>query len=108
VTAFHKDYKMTGPEDTPPETLVRAAGIGREAGLKFVYAGNLPGGVGDLENTACPGCGAVLVARRGFRVLRNRVTAGGACPDCGTVIPGVWRIAAHPENHVELVHNRCG
>jgi pyruvate formate lyase activating enzyme len=108
VTAFHKDYKMTGPEDTPVETLVRAARIGREAGLRFVYAGNLPGTVGSLEDTACPGCGTALVERRGFRVLRNRVTAGAACPDCGRVIPGVWRVTAHRADHVELVHNRCG
>jgi pyruvate formate lyase activating enzyme len=51
VTAFHKDYKMTDPENTSPETLIRAAEIGKKAGLRYVYAGNLPGQVGDLENT---------------------------------------------------------
>jgi pyruvate formate lyase activating enzyme len=54
VTAFHKDYKMTNPDDTPPETLLRAARIGKSAGLRFVYAGNLPGRTEDWENTQCP------------------------------------------------------
>src|SRR5579871_3368817 len=46
VTAFHKDYKMDGPENTPAETLLRAARIGQAAGLRYVYAGNLPGQTG--------------------------------------------------------------
>ncbi len=89
VTAFHKDYKMTGPDETRAGTLLRAAEIGREAGLHFVYAGNIPGAVGEWEDTRCPGCGATLVERRGFRVLRNRVEKG-ACPECRRGIPGVW------------------
>jgi pyruvate formate lyase activating enzyme len=90
VTAFHADYKMTGPDHTPPETLVRAASIGRVAGLRYVYAGNLPGASADLENTLCPGCGETLVERRGFRVLRNCLTAAGSCPGCGRAIAGMW------------------
>jgi pyruvate formate lyase activating enzyme len=90
VTAFHKDYKMTGPDDTPPETLVRAAELGRAAGLRYVYAGNLPGETGGLENTHCPACGHTAIERRGFRVLRNRLSSDGNCPACGTAIPGVW------------------
>jgi pyruvate formate lyase activating enzyme len=89
VTAFHKDYRMTGPDATEVRTLLRAAEIGRSQGLHFVYAGNLPGAVGEWENTSCPGCRALLVERRGFRVLRNRV-AGGACPECGRRVPGYW------------------
>ena len=54
VTAFRQDYKMTGPGHTPPEPLIRAAAIGRAAGLRYVYAGNLPGSTADLENTRCP------------------------------------------------------
>ncbi len=108
VTAFHQDYRMTGPENTSSATLERAARIGRDAGLHFVYAGNLPGIVGGLEDTVCPGCGATLVERWGFHVVRNRVTAGGACPDCGRVIPGMWRVAAHAGEPGMLVHNRCG
>ena len=109
VTAFHKDYKMTGPDNTPSETLVRAAAIGRSAGLRYVYAGNLPGATGGLENTRCAGCGALLVERFGFRVLRNRIHAGGRCPDCGAAIPGVWNPAAvqAPEG-AGLLRARCG
>jgi pyruvate formate lyase activating enzyme len=89
VTAFHKDYKMTDPDDTPVASLLRAAAIGREAGLQFVYAGNLPGRVGDWENTRCPGCGALLIERAGYRILGNRLKRG-CCPDCQRSIPGVW------------------
>jgi pyruvate formate lyase activating enzyme len=89
VTAFHQDYKMTGPDNTSVETLMRAAQTGYEAGLNFVYAGNLPGRVGKYENTFCPGCKATLVERHGFRVLKNRIKSS-ACPDCGREIPGRW------------------
>jgi pyruvate formate lyase activating enzyme len=109
VTAFHKDYKMLGPENTPPATLLRAAGIGRAAGLRYVYAGNLPGETGSLEDTRCPACHATLVARRGFRVLRNRIASDGKCPDCGTAIPGIWgALPRHREENADLVHIRCG
>ncbi len=90
VTAFHKEYKMTGPEDTRPEDLLRAVEAGRAAGLRYVYAGNLPGAVGGLEDTLCPGCGEPVVRRRGFRIREIRLTGEGACPKCATVIPGRW------------------
>ena len=89
VTAFHQDYKMTAPDPTGIATLLRAAEIGASEGLRFVYAGNLPGAVGDWENTYCPGCRALLVERYGFRVRRNRIAAGG-CPECRRRIPGLW------------------
>ena len=73
VTAVHRDYKMPGPDNTPPETLIRAAGIGRAAGLHYVYAGNLPGETAGLENTRCPECAGMLIERRGFRVMKNRI-----------------------------------
>src|ERR1017187_6082976 len=90
VTAFHRDYKMAGPDNTPPETLIRAVGMGRAAGLRYVYAGNLPGETAGLENTRCPDCAGMLIERRGFRVMRNRIAAAGQCPDCGAAIPGRW------------------
>ena len=98
VTAFHDDYKMRDRGRTAARTLIRAAEIGKEEGLRFVYGGNLPGLVGDLENTRCPGCGALLIERYGFEILANRIGEKGACPDCGLAIPGVWRIPrqAHP------------
>jgi pyruvate formate lyase activating enzyme len=89
VTAFHKDYKMLGPEDTPRETLLRAVAAGRAAGLRYVYAGNLSGLAG-LEDTHCPGCGGATIERRGFRVLSNRLSDAGRCSGCGYAIPGVW------------------
>lgn len=89
VTAFHPDYRLTEPPPTSVRTLLRAAQIGREEGLRFVYAGNLPGAAGDWENTRCPACGTLLVERRGFRVLSQRLDAG-RCPHCARVIPGFW------------------
>ena len=109
VTAFHKDYKMVGPDNTPADTLIRAAAIGRQAGLHYVYAGNLPGHTSGLENTRCPSCGATVVERIGFRVLRNRLSAEGACPSCGRHIPGVWGgLPRHRGDGADLVHIRCG
>jgi len=93
VTAFHKDYRMTDPANTDVRTLLRAAEIGAREGLRFVYAGNLPGRVGRWENTWCPGCGALLVERRGYRILANRI-ARGACPECGRAVPGYWEASA--------------
>jgi pyruvate formate lyase activating enzyme len=75
---------------TPVETLLRAAEIGAAQGLRFVYAGNLPGAVKSWENTCCPGCRALLVERLGYRIVKNRIGADGRCPGCGRVIPGVW------------------
>ncbi|MCS6911038.1 MAG: AmmeMemoRadiSam system radical SAM enzyme, partial [Anaerolineales bacterium] len=83
-------YKMTDPEHTPARTLLRAAEIGQEAGLRYVYAGNLPGRVGDYEHTFCPNCRVKLIERYGYVILSYRLTAQGACPDCGTKIPGIW------------------
>jgi len=93
VTAFHQDYKMTGPDNTSIDTLIRAAEIGYGAGLNYVYAGNLPGRVGNYENTYCPGCKATLIERYGFRVSSNRIR-NGVCPDCNRQIPGRWGDAA--------------
>jgi pyruvate formate lyase activating enzyme len=90
VTAFHQDYKMTDPEDTPAATLKRAAKIGREAGLKFVYAGNMPGHVEGLENTYCPQCRELLVERYGYLIQNYKIAADGTCPKCHTHIPGRW------------------
>ncbi|MEE9325036.1 MAG: AmmeMemoRadiSam system radical SAM enzyme [Dehalococcoidia bacterium] len=90
VTAFHQDYKMTDPDNTSASTLIRAATIGQEAGLKYVYAGNLPGRVGTYENTYCPRCKSLLVERFGYEILQYQITPQGQCPRCFTPIPGVW------------------
>ena len=91
VTAFHADYRMNDTPDTTHEQLIAAAAIGRDSGLRYVYAGNRPGRVGDLENTRCNGCGALLVERQGYRIIDQRVTGSGHCPDCAAKVPGIWR-----------------
>ncbi len=90
VTAFHQDYKMTDPDNTPARTLLRAAEIGREAGLHYVYGGNLPGHVEEYEDTFCPQCNTPLVRRMGYLIQEYSITPQGTCPKCGTAIPGVW------------------
>ena len=102
VTAFHQDYKMTSPDDTRPDDLRRAAALGREAGLRYIYAGNLPGQVARLEDTRCHRCGEMLIQRYGYSIEKYRLTAEGECPACRTPIPGRWsktfdgQIAAMP------------
>lgn len=90
VTAFHKDYKMDDPANTSPADLRRAAEVGRKAGLRYVYAGNLPGSVGELEDTRCHQCGETVIERSGYLVQDYRVTPEGKCPSCQTLIPGRW------------------
>jgi pyruvate formate lyase activating enzyme len=90
VTAFHPDYRMAATPATPAATLLRAAEIGREEGLRYVYTGNLHGLAGDGETTFCATCREPLVERRGFRVLACRIGADGACPRCHGVVPGLW------------------
>lgn len=86
VSRFYGAYHMTDVAPTPATTLRRAAGIGLEVGLRYVYIGNLPGDGG--EDTHCPGCGARLIRRHGFQLLENRI-GHGLCPDCGTPVAGV-------------------
>jgi len=90
VTAFHKDYKMIDTNDTSVETLLRAAEIGRRSGLRYVYGGNLPGQVGDLENTRCANCRELLVERHGYLITGYHLDSKGCCPMCGASVPGRW------------------
>jgi len=90
VTAFHPDYKMIDPPPTSVRTLLRAAEIGVEAGLNFVYAGNLPGYVDEYESTYCPKCRTLLIKRYGYVIQGYHITEQGTCPRCGTPAPGVW------------------
>ena len=90
VTAFHQDYRMKENANTTAAQLIRACEIGREAGLKFVYAGNLPGRVGRWENTYCPACDELLVERYGYQIRQMKLGTDGLCPTCGEQIPGVW------------------
>jgi pyruvate formate lyase activating enzyme len=92
VTGFHTDYKMQGEgqRDTTVEDLLQAAEIGQEAGLRYIYAGNLPGMVGDWENTRCPQCSETLIRRYGYLIEDYCLTPDGRCPSCSTQIPGRW------------------
>ena len=87
ISRFHPTYRLTTVPPTPPESIRRANEIGYEAGLKYVYAGNVPGDKG--EKTYCHGCGELLIDRFGFNVKKNRL-ADGRCPACKELIPGVW------------------
>lgn len=90
VSAFHPDYKMSDRDFTSSESLVRAAEIGREAGLHYVYAGNLPGRVGEYEDTFCAGCGRALIRRRHYELRQYHLDSAGRCPACGLALPGIW------------------
>lgn len=87
-SAFHPDYRMRNLPPTPAATLDRAREIARSEGLHYVYIGNVQRP--DASNTYCPGCGALLIKRIGYTVTQNRLDAG-TCPDCKTVIEGVWQ-----------------
>ena len=76
--------------NTTAAQLVRACEIGRAAGLRYIYAGNLPGKVGRWENTYCPTCNQLLVERYGYLIREMNVTRLGTCPSCATKIPGIW------------------
>ncbi|MFW6159147.1 MAG: AmmeMemoRadiSam system radical SAM enzyme [Planctomycetota bacterium] len=90
ISRFFPAGRMTDVPPTPPAALERAAQIGREAGLRYVYGGN----VADEVDTRCPDCGRVVLRRRRFEVLENTLEPGGLCPDCGGRIAGVDLAAA--------------
>lgn len=84
ISRFHPDYTYQDAPPTPAATLDKAFRIGKEAGLEYVYVGNVPG---RAEDTACPKCGEVVIERRGFSVVENRA-GEGVCPECGTRLSG--------------------
>jgi len=86
VTQFYPTYKLLDRPRTPIGILRRAREIGLEAGLKYVYEGNVPGEGG--ESTYCPSCGALLIERFGFS-LRSVTMKSGRCPGCNSTIDGV-------------------
>jgi len=86
---FMPQYRLQNLPPTPVETLERAHAIAKEAGLRYVYLGNVPGH--PAESTYCPTCGRVMVGRYGFAVTEYHLAPGGVCPFDGTRIPGIWR-----------------
>jgi pyruvate formate lyase activating enzyme len=87
-TAFHPDYRMLDVPRTPASTLARARRIALEQGLHHVYTGNVHDVAGGT--TWCPGCGAALIERDWYEILRCDVDARGACPHCATPLAGVF------------------
>jgi len=87
VSRFHPAHKLTDRASTPVETILVARRIGKDAGLHYVYTGNIAGR--GEENTACHDCGHLLIERVGYTVTLNRLK-NGSCPNCGASIPGIW------------------
>ncbi|MFH1107050.1 MAG: AmmeMemoRadiSam system radical SAM enzyme [Candidatus Micrarchaeota archaeon] len=87
VTAFRPEYRMADKPPTPLSSLLRARRIGIDAGLRFVYAGNVEHA--ESESTFCPKCGKILIRRSGFSV--DTLDFNGKCPSCKAPIPGVWK-----------------
>jgi pyruvate formate lyase activating enzyme len=81
---FHPDYKMTASVSTPVEVLERAYVACKDAGLNYVYVGNVPGH--PCESTYCPNCNELVVKRFGFEVVRWNLGKDMRCPVCGTQI----------------------
>lgn len=86
VSRFHGAYRMREHPSTPQATMTRAWELGRAEGLRFVYVGNMGGGMG--TSTFCPHCSAICISRNGFRTEVSAV--GGRCPSCGEMLPGIW------------------
>jgi len=82
ISRFYPAFKMQELPPTPVEKIEQAVGIGRKAGLSYVYAGNVPGS--RFEDTYCPKCGEVVISRIGYEV--RRYDKNGRCPKCRTKI----------------------
>lgn len=87
ISRFYPMYKLLDLPETPMKSLDSARRIGIEAGLRYVYQGNVPGSEG--ENTYCHRCGELLIHRYGYRILEYKIK-DGQCPRCGVKIDGVW------------------
>ncbi|MDD5326323.1 MAG: AmmeMemoRadiSam system radical SAM enzyme [Phycisphaerae bacterium] len=85
ISRFHPQYKYQDSAPTPMKALERAERIGKEAGLHYVYTGNVPGS--KSESTFCYNCGRVLIERIGYQISANHIK-NCCCPDCETKIAG--------------------
>ncbi|MFZ2054728.1 MAG: AmmeMemoRadiSam system radical SAM enzyme [Candidatus Aminicenantales bacterium] len=86
ISRFHPDYEYDQAAATPLESLRKARSLGKEAGLKYIYIGNV---WGESENTDCSECGRTLLRRSGFSIEENRIH-GGKCSFCGAPVAGVF------------------
>ena len=91
-TAFHPDWKMRDVPPTPPETLKRARKIAMNAGVHYVYTGNVHDPAG--QATYCYACGAVLIGRDWYDMTAWNLSAGGRCGNCGALCHGVFESQA--------------
>lgn len=98
-TAFHPDFKLRTLPATPPSTLHRARSLAMEAGLHYVYEGNV---FSEAAHTLCPGCGEILLRRSWHSVLENNLLHG-SCSHCGLEIPGQWENPHRPGPHGRAV-----
>lgn len=87
ISAFHPDYKMKDADHTPSQTLLRAYEIGKKAGLKYIYVGNILDE--ERASTYCNGCGELLIQRKGF-VTTVKNFKNGKCTNCSEIVAGVW------------------
>jgi pyruvate formate lyase activating enzyme len=85
ISRFFPAYRMTDVGPTPVVTLQKAEEIGREEGLRYIYAGN----VGGESSTVCHECGRELIRRSGYSIVQNRIQQDGRCPSCNTIVAGV-------------------
>ncbi|MHC4215597.1 MAG: AmmeMemoRadiSam system radical SAM enzyme [Planctomycetota bacterium] len=85
ISRFHPQYKYLDSVSTPLSSLQRAEQIGKQAGLRYIYPGNVPGS--KSESTFCYNCGRILIERTGYTIGNNHITDSG-CPDCGVEIAG--------------------
>ncbi len=87
-TAFHPDWKMLDTPPTPPAMLRMARRIAMEAGIRYVYTGNIHDPAG--QATYCHGCGAKLIGRDWYDLTAWNISADGTCAECGTRCKGVF------------------
>jgi pyruvate formate lyase activating enzyme len=98
-TAFHPDFKLQDKSPTPPQTLHQAREIALDAGLNYVYEGNI---FSEAANTSCPNCKTRLIERSWHSVMKNRLQEGH-CPKCGLKIPGVWARGAQDAGKTSIL-----
>jgi pyruvate formate lyase activating enzyme len=100
---FYPSYKMDAAPPTSSSTMKAHCDIGREAGLRYVYVANFPGH--ERENSYCPNCGKIVIARFGYGVDAWNLDDQNKCKDCGCQIPVVGGLTQTPpeERYVPIV-----